>query len=196
MKKIMQLITCALMFVGVTSFAQGISPIHVGIKAGANFTNISTDLKDYSSKTATGYGLGAMARFDIKKTYIQTELFFSEKNSKFEGDHGSFDVKAKQIEIPVVIGHKFINLPLVSVRGFAGGVYTNTFDDKFSGSKINETVKFDNFDKNNIGYRLGVGVDVFKFTLDVSYDGSFSKTNKEIGSKPNTWMVSLGFFFI
>ncbi|KZE83810.1 porin family protein [Myroides marinus] len=198
MKHIVKLLSAvALMFVGVSSYAQSPSPFHVGIKAGANFTNISTDLKDYSSKTATGYGLGAMARFDIKKTYIQTELFFSEKNSKFEGDRqGSFEVKSKQIEIPVVIGHKFVNLPLFSLRGFAGGVYTNTFDDKFSGSKINETVKFDNFDKNNIGYRLGVGVDVLKFTLDVSYDGSFSKTNKEIGSKPNTWMVSLGWFIL
>ncbi|WHT72996.1 hypothetical protein QK342_14985 [Myroides odoratimimus] len=49
MKKIMQSLTCALMLVGATAFAQTPSPIHFGIKAGANFTNISTDLKDYSS---------------------------------------------------------------------------------------------------------------------------------------------------
>ncbi|WP_121966651.1 porin family protein [Myroides sp. N17-2] len=197
MKHIVKLLaSVALMFVGATTYAQSPSPFHVGIKAGANFTNISTDMKDYSSKTATGYGLGAMARLDIKKTYIQAELFFSEKNSKFEGDSNSFDIKSKQIEIPVVIGHKILDLPLFSLRGFAGGVYTNTFDDKFSGAKIEQTVKFDNFDKNNIGYRVGAGVDILKFTVDVSYDGSFSKTNKETGSRPNTWMVSVGYFFL
>lgn len=197
MKHIVKLLaSVALMFVGATTYAQSPSPFHVGIKAGANFTNISSDMKNYSSKTATGYGLGAMARIDIKKTYIQAELFFSEKNSKFEGDKSTIDAKLRQIEIPVVIGHKFLDLPLFSLRGFAGGVYTNTFDDKFTGAKVNETVKFDNFDKNNIGYRVGAGVDILKFTVDVSYDGAFSKTNKELGTKPNTWMVSVGYFFL
>ncbi|ALU28096.1 porin family protein [Myroides odoratimimus] len=197
MKKIMQSLTCALMLVGATAFAQTPSPIHFGIKAGANFTNISTDLKDYSSKAATGFGIGAMTRIDIKKTYIQAELLYAEKKSKFENNLGeSTTSTSKQLEIPVVIGHKFLKLPMVSLRGFAGGVYTNTIDDKLSGAKIEETVKFKDFDKNNIGYRVGVGVDVLTFTLDVSYDGSFSKTNKEIGAKPNTWMVSLGYFFL
>ncbi|MGL4581610.1 MAG: outer membrane beta-barrel protein, partial [Flavobacterium sp.] len=122
MKHIVKLLaTVALMFVGATTYAQSPSPFHVGIKAGANFTNISSDIKDYSSKTATGYGIGAMARLDIKKTYLQAELFFSEKNSKFEGDQGTIDAKMKQIEIPVVIGHKILDLPLFSLRGFAGG---------------------------------------------------------------------------
>ena len=197
MKHIVKLLaSVALMFVAATTYAQSPSPFHVGIKAGANFTNISSDIKDYSSKTATGYGIGAMARLDIKKTYLQAELFFSEKNSKFEGDRGTIDAKMKQIEIPVVIGHKILDLPLFSLRGFAGGVYTNTFDDKFSGAKVEDAINFKNFDKNNIGYRLGVGVDVLKFTVDVSYDGAFSKTNKDLGTKPNTWMVSVGYFFL
>lgn len=174
---------------GITSvYAQSPSPIHVGIKAGANFTNLST-ASGISAKSAAGYGIGAMARLDIKKAYLQADLMFSQKNFKIEGETS----KMKNIEVPVVIGYKFINLPLLHLRGYAGGVYTHIVDDKFS-KGVQEA--FDNFDKSNIGYRLGIGADILKFTVDVSYDGGFGSISKDFKTKPNTFFISVGYFFL
>ncbi|UVD79628.1 PorT family protein [Myroides albus] len=193
-KKIFRLATFALLLAGATSYAQSPSPLHVGIKAGANFTDMSTSLKDYNSKSATGFALGAVARFDIKKTYLQAELLYSEKNVKFEGATGNNTSKMKNIEVPVVFGYKIINLPLLHLRTYAGGVYTNMIGDNFNKKDIGDTFK--NFDKSNIGYRLGVGADILKFTVDVSYDGGFSNVSKDFKTKPNTWLVSVGYFFL
>lgn len=193
MKNYFYALVAAVSLAGFSAQAQSPSPLHVGIKAGANFTDMSTSLKDYNSKSSTGFAVGAMARFDIKKTYLQAELLYSEKNVKFEGT-SDVTSKMKNLEVPLVIGHKFINLPLLHLRGYAGGVYTNMVGDNFKAKQVGEV--FDNFDKNNIGYRVGVGIDVLKFTLDVSYDGGFNNVSKDFKTKPNTWMVSLGYFFL
>lgn len=193
MKSFFYLVVTAISLMSFSSQAQSPSPLHVGIKAGANFTDMSTSLKDYNSKSSTGFAVGAMARLDIKKTYLQAELLYSEKNVKFEGSN-DVTSKMKNIEVPLVIGHKIINLPLLHLRGFAGGVYTNMVGDNFKAKDVEGV--FDNFDKNNIGYRVGLGIDVLKFTLDVSYDGGFSNVSKDFKTKPNTWMVSLGYFFL
>ncbi|WP_267739707.1 porin family protein [Myroides injenensis] len=195
--KTRNLFYCLTLLIGLVSgsaFAQSPSPLHVGIKAGANFTDMSTSLKDYNSKSSTGFGVGAVARLDIKKTYLQAELLYTEKNVKFEGEQNDVTSKMKNIEVPVVLGYKFINLPLLHARVFGGGVYTNMVGDNFKAKQVGETFK--NFDKSNIGYRVGVGVDVLKFTVDVSYDGGFSNVSKDFKTKPNTWMVSIGYFFL
>ncbi|MEC4113960.1 porin family protein [Myroides pelagicus] len=176
------------------TYAQSPSPFHVGLKAGANFTDMSTSLKDYNSKTATGFALGAMARFDIKKSYLQAEMLYSEKNVDFTNTQGTTTTKMKNIEVPVVFGHKIIKSPLFNLRAFAGGVYTSMVGDNFDKHDIDNTFK--NFDKSNIGYRVGAGIDVLQFTLDVSYDGGFNNVSKDFKTKPNTWLVSVGFFFL
>ncbi len=179
----------------LNTYAQ--SPFHLGVKVGANFTDLSNNLKDYNSKTATGYGAGIMMRLDIKKTYIQADFMYSEKNVDFDGtfvNSSSSELKMKNFEIPLVFGYKLIDAKVVNVRAFAGGVYTSIENAKLTTENVENVFK--NFDKNNIGYRVGVGVDVLSFTLDVSYDGSLNDIHKDFKSRPNTWFVALGFKFI
>lgn len=171
--------------------AQSPSPLHIGLKAGANFTDLTT-AKELKVKSVAGYGLGLMARLDIKKAYLQADFMFSEKNVKI--DNGSSTSKMKHFEVPVVVGYKLINLPLLHLRAYAGGVYTNMVNDNFS-KEAAEGV-FKDFDKNNLGYRVGIGADILKFTVDVSYDAGFKSISKEYKSKPNTVFVSIGYFIL
>ncbi len=174
--------------------AQSVSPVHIGIKAGANFSDMSTSLKDYNSKSATGWGLGAMLRVNIKRTYLQTELMYTEKNVKFEGLDTQETTTMKNLEVPLLIGYRVLKLPAFHLRAFGGGVYSNTVGDNFKSKDISGV--FDNFNKDNLGYRVGLGVDILSFTLDVSYDGGFRNVSKSHKSKPQAWMVSLGYFFL
>lgn len=195
MKVFTHIFTILLIFISFNSFAQ--SPFHIGIKAGANFTDMSNNLKDYNSKSATGYGAGIMMRLDIKKAYIQADFMYSEKNVDFTPTTtllSEESVKMKNFEIPLVLGYKIVDAKVFNLRAFAGGVYTSVEEAKLTTKDVEGVFK--NFDSSNIGYRLGMGVDILSFTLDVSYDGSLNDINKDFKSKPNTWFVAVGFKFI
>ncbi|MHC5354550.1 porin family protein [Myroides sp. LJL115] len=182
------------LFFSSSILAQSASPVHIGIKAGANFNEMSSSIKDYNNKSSTGWGAGAMLRVNIKRTYLQTELMYTEKNFKFQGERSQETSTMKNLEVPLLIGYRFIKLPALHLRGFAGGVYTNTIGDNFKTKDI--TGVFDDFNKDNLGYRVGLGVDILSFTVDVSYDGGFKNVSKEAKTKPHAWMVSLGYFFL
>ena len=191
MKKLGLLFSILLTSFAFNSYAQ--SPINIGIKAGANFTNFSSNPKEYSSKTASGFGVGAMTRINLNRSYIQADLMYSEKSIKFESPLSSDKTKMKNIEIPVVYGYKLLKSPLYNVRIFGGGVYSVILNDLSKGSVDHA---FDKFDKSNIGYRVGAGVDVLKFTVDVSYDGGLNNVSKDFSSKPNTWFIAVGYKFL
>lgn len=191
MKKLGLLFSIILTTFAFSSYAQ--SPINIGIKAGANFTDFSSNPKDYSSKTASGFGVGAMARINLNRSYIQADLMYSEKSVKFESALSSDKAKMKNIEIPVVYGYKLLKNPLYNVRVFGGGVYSVVLNNLSKSSVDNA---FNEFDKSNIGYRLGAGVDILKFTVDVSYDGGLSNISKDFSSKPNTWFIAVGYKFL
>ncbi|MBB1149539.1 PorT family protein [Myroides sp. NP-2] len=191
MKKLSLLFSIMLVALSFNSYAQ--SPINIGIKTGLNFTDFSSNPKDYSTKNSTGFGVGAMARINISRSYIQADLMYSEKSVKFESAFGSDKATMKNIEIPVVYGYKLLKSPLYNLRVFGGGVYTAVLNNLSKGAVDNA---FNEFDKSNIGYRVGAGVDILKFTVDVSYDGGLSNISKDFSSKPNTWFIAVGYKFL
>jgi len=50
------------------------------------------------------------------------------------------------------------------------------------------------FDKSNLQVTGGLGVDIQRFTLDVSYERGFSDLNKSFKSKPQAFSIGLGYF--
>ncbi|KIC00269.1 hypothetical protein OA93_01265 [Flavobacterium sp. KMS] len=176
--------------------AQSPLPIHIGIKGGANYSELPVS-DGFSSKYASGYFGGAMARFDIGRFYIQNEILYSEKSSKIEKTSlmGSRNVKWKSIEVPLVIGYKVVNLDALNVRVFGGGVYSYVIDDNITSlNQLKDSYK--KFDKSNIGYQVGAGVEMWKFTLDFTYQGGLNNISKDFDSKVSSFNVSIGYFIL
>lgn len=174
--------------------AQSPLPIHVGIKGGSNYSELPvTD--GFSSKYAAGYFAGAMARFDFKRFYIQNEILYSEKSSKIEKTSLSTSKNAKwrSLEMPLLIGYKVIDLSTLNVRVFGGGVYSYVLDENIS--SLNQLKNsYNKFDKSNISYQVGAGVEMWKFTLDFTYQGGLNNVSKEFSSKPNSFNIGVGYF--
>ncbi|MDR0228420.1 MAG: PorT family protein [Flavobacteriaceae bacterium] len=169
------------------------TPFHIGLKAGANFTEMHSSIKDYNSKSALGYGLGAMVRLDLAAFYLQSELMFVEKNVKFQSNsHQDFNSEMKHIELPVVLGIKVIDTGVFKVRAFGGGVFNYMVKENFSTEVVGDAFK--GFNKANMGYKVGAGIDLGKLTVDLSYDAGFKDISKNYDTKPSTFMVSAGFF--
>lgn len=196
MNKLLLLTTFLLGLVSSKINAQSPLPIHIGIKGGSNFSELPVS-DDFTSKHAVGYFVGAMARFDFKRFYIQNEILYSEKSSKIDkiSGTGSKNAKWKSIEVPLVIGYKVVDLAGLNVRFFAGGVYSYILDENFlSLNQLKDSYR--KFDKSNIGYQVGAGVEVWKFTVDFTYQGGLNNVNKNFSSKPNSFNVGVGYFFL
>jgi hypothetical protein len=77
-----------------------------------------------------------MARLDIGSLYVQGEALFNKEKASYEAkDQGSAKLTWNAIDIPVVIGYKFIKTDDFNVRAFAGGVYSYAFNNKLSVSE-------------------------------------------------------------
>lgn len=176
--------------------AQSAFPIHIGIKGGSNYSELPVS-DGFNSKYAVGYFGGVMARFDYKRFYIQNEILYSEKSSEIEKTTtaGTKNAKWRSIEMPLVIGYKVVDLAALNVRVFGGGVYSYILDENFS--SLNQLKNaYTKFDKFNIGYQVGAGVEVWKFTIDLTYQGGLNNVSKDFNSKPNSFNVGVGYFFL
>jgi len=172
--------------------AQSSSPLHIGIKAGANYTKVSTS-SSLTGKYNFGYQGGAMARLDISRAYIQGELLFNHRKSDFSSQEGKSKLSWNSVDLPVVIGYKIVDQGTFNVRAFAGGLYSYSFNREISRAKdVNEI--FTKFDKSNIGLTAGLGVDIDKLSIDLRYETGLSNISKDFKSKPFGFSVGVGYF--
>jgi hypothetical protein len=194
--KLLFLISLSLGFVATEINAQSPLPIHVGIKGGANYSELSSS-NGFNLKDGAGYFGGAMARFDIGKFYIQNEILYNEKSSKIEKIPllEFRNIKWNSVEVPLIVGYKVLDLTTMSVRVFGGGVYSCVIDESISGFNHFKNA-YKNFDKSNIGYQVGAGIDMWKFTVDLIYQGGLNNVSKDFNSKVNSFSLSIGYFIL
>lgn len=197
MNKLLLLTTIFLLFLVSSKInAQSAFPVHIGIKGGSNYSELPVS-DGVSSKYAVGYFAGVMGRFDFKRFYVQNEILYSEKSSKIDqtSSAGSKNATWRSIEMPLVIGYKVVDLSALNVRVFGGGVYSYVLDENFSSvNQLKDSYK--KFDKSNIGYQVGAGIEMWKFTVDLTYQGGLNNFSKEFNSKSNSFNISVGYFFL
>jgi len=174
--------------------AQQTPAFHIGVKGGANFTKTSTESSSLEGKYGFGYQAGVMTRMDLGKLYVQGEALFNKRKTTYESQDGSSSkLSWNAIDIPVVVGYKFIKTDDFNVRVFAGGVYSYAFNNKISTSQA-LLEGFKKFDKSNIGVTGGLGLDYKNFTVDLRYETSLSSISKEFKSKPHSFSLGIGYF--
>ncbi|TAG50736.1 MAG: PorT family protein [Runella slithyformis] len=191
--------------------------VYVGIRGGANFSQLRTDglqiakpgasVKDFfnnNSAARTGYVLGAYARIG-RKFFVQPEVLFSTKGGTVEilkaGATApvNVDVQFSQIDIPVLLGLKLGPLrlnagPMASLNIAQGNALGDALK-VYTTQNINKTIEQATF-----GYQAGVGLDLGSFNIDLRYEGGLSnisqlnlQNNAQFNSRVNLWQISLGY---
>jgi len=212
MKRISTLL--ALVLITGMIYAQG--PLSFGIKVGMNLASLPTTgstnslVSSITSKGMYGYQAGIFLRITIKKIIIQPELYFSLKGGDITYNLSKPDsaslvnsitkkVRLYNVDIPIMFGYNFIDNALFKFRVMAGPVASLNLDKTIS---INTAGVHDNLDKtdlNNLMWNLqaGLGIDVWKLTLDVRYEYGLNALNKGTTekTKSNSYMVSVGLKF-
>lgn len=184
--------------------AHALSPIKFGIKAGIQGQGMTLDRsKTFSSLSAEGnlgYNAGVMARISLGPVYLQPELVYGSNRFRMNGpDNSSAKFSVKNMEVPVLVGFKFLFL-----RFMAGPTFNllNETNVK-AGGNLPQNFSTD-VHKSTIGFQLGAGVEFRGVNIDIRYGGQFKRPYQNltygsqmerIDTKINAWQINLGYFF-
>jgi hypothetical protein len=174
----------------------------IGPKVGFTMSklNVSGTVQDFTQEAKAGWQIGAFARFG-KKLYLQPELMFTTSGGILytEGDELKTKVTLNNIQVPVMLGFKLINLKIVNVRIMGGPAISFVTNTEISSDQhIENPLAGEDIKSANWSAQLGFGVDVLMFALDVRYEWGLSNIYDPPAGDPsgdmksNLWNVSLG----
>jgi len=183
MKKL--IIAIVALAIGTTAFSQ---ELDLGIKAGANFANIS-DASGLSNKTGFQAGIFGGVKF-TDKVGIQADLLYSQQGADF--DFGDFDLT--YLNVPVVVKYYLfqgLNLQVGPQFGFI-------VEDKINvrAGDLIADAKAESFDLSGV---VGAGYDFpFGIRLDARYNFGLTDVSEFEGydGKNTVFSVALGYSFL
>lgn len=179
-----------LLCISANGFAQ---LIQFGPQFSSNITSAVTD--DFSSKSSgTGIGFAGFARVNLLLFYGQAEFGYAKnKFSVSQTGIGETEYELSGTDASLIVGYKILPLgKLGNVRVFAGYNWKH-----YSDIKANNNLSLVAFEQDNSSILGGVGVDVWKFTLDVRYLAGLSDLDAS-GRELKTGITnfSLGYKFL
>lgn len=152
-----------------------------------------------------GYHLGIYTHFQLGQFFIRPEVVFNSNSADFrifdekdpEVVQSVFTEKYNQLDIPVLVGLAFG--PLRLNAGPVGHVHLNSVSDLFDFQEYDQ-----NFKTMTVGYQGGVGLDIWKISVDLRYEGNLDNFGDHIrffgneyafSERPNRLMASVGYRF-
>lgn len=200
MKKSFLLIAVLLMF-GTSVFAQDLD---LGIKVGFQTPKLSYKQAEIKSSFQNHLTFGVFGRVELGMLYVQPEILYFKTDNIFSLDMANtsegwtspsgqvtFTLNEANLQIPILVGVKFLDLGVATLRAQAGPTAnftlksTTLFDKEFTLTNNNGDVQTvgdeddpEVFDTKTIawGMQAGIGADILgKITLDINYNFGLSK---------------------
>ena len=200
MKKTFLLIAAALL-IGSSVYAGGGFDLAIGPKVGYQTAKLSYQKEDIKAGFANSFTAGLFGRITIGRFYVQPEAMYFQTEKLFSLDvqnvgqgwlpeeNVNFTLNTMNLQVPVLLGFKVIDLDLIALRVHAGPTANFTlasktlFDHTYTltpndGESITLNKDDQAFDTKSIawGVQAGVGLDILsRITLDVNYNFGISK---------------------
>ncbi|HNY63017.1 MAG TPA: outer membrane beta-barrel protein [Bacteroidales bacterium] len=165
-----------------------------GPKTSLHFNKIYFN-ENFRSSFEPGFELGFFFRIG-KRFYFQPEILYSFRSLDFDLmlDEIQTNIQAKNhyLILPVGVGIKILKARDFNLRIFGGAKlgYRISTNSEYVDQLMNPF---------EVGYEVGVGVDLWRFTLDFGYNAFYSKPeNKEITNSiisQSVYNLGIGFKF-
>ncbi len=211
MIKVKILIALFVLFTG--GMAKSQSLLNVGIRGAYTTSTIETNIPTIVSKTMQGHQLGVFVRLG-KKWHIQPEVLIAAKGGKLEiqlaGEDGKQltaiqNIHLRTLEVPLLLGYSLIHSEHFNLRLQAGPSYNSIIhkDIYISSQEVKPPTQeelLQQIDNEYYNFKVGAGVDISFFTLDVRYEfgidnfyNTHFKSAYEVNSYQNSvFIMSLG----
>ena len=204
MKKLFAL---TLLFLLVAApLAKAGSPVKIGLKIGANYTNPSDiDFSDWSStgtiRTGVGFTAGAFVKLNLPVgLLVEAEALYSTYKLRVDPqqDGPTYKVKSEKTEFPIHVGMRFLKIL---------EVYTGPSFNYLSSSHVNsDQVQLEDSRHGvKVAGDIGARVVIRKFSIDARYQFPFSSSKSVLEnmgntirfkSSPSLFTLSAGYSFL
>ncbi|GAA4377854.1 porin family protein [Hymenobacter koreensis] len=210
-------VLCAAFTASSSAQAQG---IQLGVKVGANYSNLAGDLADedrYQSKIGPHAGLMLnVSLLDDGFLSLQPELLFSQKGFKYADNE--FTLGADKYKYTGKVNYNYIDVPVL-FKINADGLYfelgpqvgyllsvSNDVKLTKNGQVVTNSSNYDNLDnaqRTELGYAAGFGYQSESGPMiGIRYNGGLSKYGKDgapnddfNNARNSTFMLSVGYMF-
>ncbi|MGN0032742.1 MAG: porin family protein [Candidatus Limimorpha sp.] len=181
MKKFLLLFAVVLLFNTVK--AEGFD-ICIGPKIGYQTAKLSMKKEDIQASYKANFTAGVFGRVTIGRFIIQPEINYFKTGQVFEikGTSSLLDFNPKlemneqTMSVPIYLGFQVLDTKLIKVRANAGPVMNFILKQTSEVSFANNNTDLDLKAKNMLwSGAVMVGVDVWRFTLDISYNFGLTK---------------------
>ena len=194
-----------LLTISSASFAQ------FGIKAGMNYgsngklESVTTDINNAVNKKgdeSTGYHFGVFYKVNLPVIYLKPELIYTNTTSSFSsisldgGLPSQGDLKVNKLDLPVLLGFKFLG-PVSIFAGPSAQFLLSTKLDGSNSDNINE--------KFTVGTQFGIAAEIWRIGADIRYETGFSSnavrftgaddTSYNFDTRPNQLIFSVFYKF-
>lgn len=154
--------------------------VEVGPKVGYQASKLSFKKSDIEVSLRNDMNVGFFTRFSFRKFIIQPEVVYSFQDASH---------KVNNLSVPVLLGLKIIDKRNLKMRANVGPVAYFTVGN--SNYPIEEN-------RASWGGSLGLGVDIWRLTLDVNYSLGMTEIFSDLlgvenNVKQNVFVVTLGF---
>lgn len=183
MKRIL-FITLALTLFAYTSYAQLFT---LGPKIGISSSKVRVidDVEGIASgDSEVGFHAGLFARVSILGFYVQPEALFTSARGNIvleesvTGNARSVqELTYNKLDVPVMLGFKIG--PLLRLN--AGPTFSFILDQDIreEGTSVVNDVR-QNYNEANVGYQIGVGLDISKVIIDLRYENNLSALGESV----------------
>ena len=171
--------SCILISFTLASYAQGIG---FGLKAGANFANVS-DVSSLNNDTRTGFMLGAFfsPAFSGKKIFgYRTELIYSEQGYDFSTQSATGKVKLNYLMLPQLTTINITRLVQLQLGAQISFLLDASVDSTSSSSSVSPFQKAIDY-YNRLDYGLAGGIELHPYKgllLNARYNLGLSNNNR------------------
>lgn len=189
------IVAVVIMFIGTTGFSQGID-IDLGIKGGANFSNI-TNLKALKPKFKIGMQAGVFVGVKFAGKFgVQADLLYSQEGAKVEAVNGKFDVT--YLNLPIVLKYYVMENQGVNIQ--VGPQFGFLVDDNIKGTYKGEEIVL-NAKDSDMAAIIGIGYDFpdSGFRLDGRYHIGLTDIVDDplaIGGRHKYMTIGIGYSFL
>ncbi|MFI3324399.1 MAG: outer membrane beta-barrel protein [Rikenellaceae bacterium] len=214
MKRIATLLV-GLLLSTITLSAQGLTDPWWGVRAGVNFSNLSS--MDYSTGYLTGYNVGVIYAHPISNfapIYLESGLYYQKRGARDNGflieNGGESRLTQYELEVPLLLGYQTQLTGEWSIQSVVGLFYSVALDgsfvigdDEFDPYQLEMLQTLRNSEatmqkllhRSNFGVRVGVTVLYERFSVGFLFDGGlcnlYSRALRDVGYIARTGCLTI-----